>query len=204
MSAPEKIDLYKLHKDEYVAPKSPKLVKTRKSRYLAVTGRGAPGGDEFVALVGALYAVAYTIKMTRKFAGKGDYVICKLEGRYWADGESGSEAIAPTDDLRWKLFIRTPDVVTGADLRGAVSKLIEKGKDESVREVELMSIPAGRCMQMLHVGPYEKEEETLTAMREAIERETLTASGPHHEIYLSDPRRVPPERLRTILRIPVR
>jgi hypothetical protein len=203
MTATDKVDLFKLHKDEYVAPKKPRLVSIGTARYLAASGQGGPGGEEFGAKVGALYAVAFTIKMTRKFEGKGDYMICKLEAQYWCDDEDRGYQTASPEDWRWRLMIRTPDFVTQRDLDDAIAKLLEKGKDPTVSEVALIDLAEGDCVQMLHVGPYEREEETLATMLELVENEGLVTHGRHHEIYLSDPRRVEPERLRTILRMPV-
>lgn len=202
--AEEKVDLYKLHKAEYVAPKKPVVVDTRKAQYLAISGRGAPGGEAFQAKIGALYAMAFTIKMTRKFEGKGDYVISKLEGQYWTDPEDLDFQKARPEQLNWRLLIRTPDFVGKRDLESAASKLTEKGKGEGVNEVERVSLSEGKCVQLLHVGPYDKEPETVEKMMAFAELEGWAVNGRHHEIYLSDPRRVAPEKLRTILRMPVR
>ncbi len=199
-NAPDKIDLFREYKDEYVAPTSPALVTVGEARYLAITGRGAPGGEEFQAKVGALYGAAYTIKMTRKSEGKGDYVISKLEGQYWSDA-GPAEAFDSSTPLNWRLMIRTPGVVGAEDLADAVRKLTAKG--HRVDELELTSNEEGRCVQMLHVGPYDKEEETVRQMLEFASTNGHTYRGPHHEIYLSDPGRVAPEKLRTILRLPV-
>ena len=88
MSQTEKIDLFKLYKDQYAHPKQPQLVEINRRKYLAITGRGEPGGKEFSSKIGALYGAAYTIKMTYKFSGKQDYAVCKLECQYWLDGDS--------------------------------------------------------------------------------------------------------------------
>lgn len=204
MSKAEKIDLYKLHKDQYVAPKQPQLVEIQKARYLAVGGRGEPGGKEFAAKVGALYGVAYTIKMTRKFAGEQDYVVCKLQGQWWLDDERQDFSAVPREQWNWKLLIRTPDFVRDDELDRAVEVLLKKGKEPEVRQVKFESLSEGLCVQMLHVGPYEQEKETIVKMAAYIEEQDLEFHDLHHEIYLSDPRRVPPERLKTILRHPVR
>jgi len=201
-AAPAKIDLFKDHKDEYVAPTSPALVSVGEALYLAVTGRGKPGGEEFQAKVGALYSAAFTIKMTHKFAAKGDYVIGKLEGQYWSDA-GPAEAFEADAPMNWRLMIRTPDLVGPADLAHAVQELRAKGRADGVDDVEFTSFEEGRCVQMLHVGPYDKEDETVQQMLGFARSKNLTYKGPHHEIYLSDPRRVAPEKLRTILRLPV-
>jgi hypothetical protein len=199
MTRPNKIDLYKTHKQEYVAPKKPVLVLTGPAQYLAISGRGAPGGERFSACVGALYAVAFTVKMTRKFAGRQDYAVCKLEGQWFFDG---NPAAIPKDRWQWKLLIRTPEFITQADRDQAVATLLKKGKPREIEEVTLEHIEEGQCVQMLHAGPYEREHETIAVMRDFAEGRGLRFAGPHHEIYLSDPRRVPPDRLRTILRQP--
>ncbi len=204
MSTPEKIDLYKVHKDEYATPKVPTLVRVKKAKYLAIEGQGGPGGEEFTAKLGALYGVAYTIKMTRKFSGRGDYIVAKLEAQWWGEGGEADLSKVPPKQWRWRMMIRIPDFVGRADLEDAMAKLIDKGKEPEVREVEIVTLKEGLSVQMLHLGPYEKESETVAEMMKMAGSEGYEPQGFHHEIYLSDPRRVPPERLRTILRIPVR
>ena len=197
----QKIDLYKLYKDEYVTPRKPILVKTKPAQYLAISGQGAPGSDRFSACIGALYAVAFTIKMTRKFARKQDYAVCKLEGQWFFEADP---ARIPMDKWQWKLLIRTPDFINETDRQQAVATLREKRKPHEVEEVKLETINEGPCVQMLHIGPYDREHETIALMRAFAEQKALKLVGPHHEIYLSDPRRTPPERLKTILREPAK
>ncbi len=195
----EKLDLYTQHKSEYVTPKEPALVDVSPAKYLTIDGQGAPGGDAFEAAIGALYGRAFTIKMTKKFAGR-DYKVCHLEG-LWGDDPTKCIFDQPKETWRWKLMIRVPDFITAQDLKHAAAKLREKGKPAD--GVKLETLREGKCIQVLHVGPYSDEGETGRRML-ALEREKgLVQHGLHHEIYLSDPRRVPPERLRTILRQPV-
>jgi hypothetical protein len=196
-----KLDLYKLHKSEYVAPRKPVIVRVKSAQYLTIDGRGAPGGPRFTACIGALYGAAFTIKMTRKFAGKQDYAVCKLEGQWFFGGDP---AEIPREKWKWKLMIRTPDFVSPKDLKAAVETLLKRGKPREIEEVALEIIDEGDCVQMLHVGPYEKECESMALMRSSAGASGLALGGPHHEIYLSDPRRVPAERLKTILRSPTR
>lgn len=203
MATQEKIDLFRTHQDEYAAPKSPILVNIREGIYLTIEGHGAPGGAEFTAKVGALYGVAYTIKMTRRFAGEQDYVIGKLEAQWWGEQEGVRFEQLPREKWNWRLLIRTPGFVGKHELKQAVSALLDKGKQREVAQVRLEKMAEGMCIQMLHVGPYERESETIGEMKEFAYREGLVPVGKHHEIYLSDPRRVPPERLKTILRMPV-
>lgn len=204
MADMEKIDLFKqLRKEDYAQPKKPLLINVKKGAYLAIEGRGEPGGDDFEAKVGALYAVAYTMKMTCKFGGGQDYVVGKLEGQWWSD-EGRDLTKVPKSRWRWKLLIRTPDVVGKGELKQAVKSLKDKGKAPQADEVKLELLAEGPCVQMLHVGPYDKEGETISPMLAFAEAQEYRPHGRHHEIYVSDPRRVPPERLKTILRMPVR
>lgn len=200
--AERKLDLYKEHKAEYAAKRSPALVEVGPAKYLTIEGQGAPESESFEAKVGAMYAMAFTIKMARKFAGKGDYKVCHLESLWWTDREVRSLADLPPDDQwRWKLLIRVPDFITPADLKEARASLARKGKAPEAPRVKLETIREGPCVQMFHVGPFPK---TIAAMHEFMRAKGLSFKGPHHDIYLSDPRRVPPERLKTILRHPVR
>jgi hypothetical protein len=204
MTTGNKIDLCKLHKNEYATPKNPVLVTIGEATYLAICGKGEPGGPEFTDRIGALYAVAYTVKMTRKFSGLQDHVVCKLEGQWWVDGQCQDFANVPREQWNWRLMIRTPKIVTPPELQQAAATLIEKGKAPNAGLVKLESFTEGLCVQMLHVGRYDRESETIGQMKSFGDENGLEFYGRHHEIYLSDPRRVPPEKLKTILRIPAR
>src|SRR5262252_3671370 len=124
-----KIDLYKQHKAEYAATRKPALVKIGKRCYLAIEGQGAPGTDTFTTSIGALYGVAFTVKMTRKFSGRQDYAVCKLEAQWWSNGELYFAA-APKQSWRWKLLIRTPDFITQKELASALAVLLKRGKSK--------------------------------------------------------------------------
>jgi hypothetical protein len=202
MKTAEKIDLYKLNKSEYAASRKPALVETKPAHYLAIEGKGPPGGELFQVRIGALYGAAFTIKMTRKFAGQQDYAVCKLEGQWWGESTPDLSKV-PKDKWCWKLLIRTPDFVTEADLEKAAAALLKRGKDQDVKHVRIETLDEGLCVQMLHVGPYEEEGKSIALMQSFAESRGCRLAGRHHEIYLSDPRRVPPERLKTILRVPV-
>jgi hypothetical protein len=199
---PKKLDLYARHKNEYVASaKRPGLVRVGPARYLAVSGSSLPNSAEFHQAIGALYAVAFTIKMARKFAGQ-DYVVTKLEG-LWSLASEGADPTSPSTTWNWELLIRVPSFITDREVRRTADELIAKGKDSKVRDVRLVDIKEGECVQMLHVGPYTAEAPTIAKMREFAEFAGRRFRGKHHEIYLSDPRRVQPARLKTILRQPV-
>lgn len=199
-----KLDLHEIHKQEYVAPREPAIVDIGPGHYLVIEGHGRPGGAEFQAKFGALYGMAFTIKMTRKQAGKSDYVVAGLEGQYWPDAPFPDPFDVPLEHMIWRLLVRTPEAVGEDDLTEAVRTLEQRGKGAWVRDVALLSMAEGRCVQMLHVGPYENEPGTIRRMLAFADERGFEVHGWHHEVYLSDPRRVPPERLRTILRLPVR
>jgi len=203
MPTADKLDLFKLHRDEYIARKKPVLVDVPEVHYLAAAGRGEPGGEQFQLRVGALYAAAYTLKFTSKADGR-DFVVGKLEAIWWTGDNETDYANVPQSEWNWKLMIRRPEFVGGAQLDTAVAAIREKGKTPEIEAVVLESMTEGRCVQMLHVGPYEQEHETIAVMREFVEEQGVSLHGLHHEIYLSDPRRVEPVRLKTILRHPVR
>jgi hypothetical protein len=186
----EKLDLYREHAADYAARRDPAIVNIARCQYLAIDGSGTPGGPEFQACIGALYKVAFTIKIARKFAGQ-DYGVCKLEG-LWPDART------------WSLLIRTPDFVTKDYLDAAVAKLIRKRAAFPVEAARLLPLKEGWCVQALHVGPYSEEPATMEKMRECAAQAGMEFHGTMHEIYLADPRRVMAEKLRTILRQPVR
>jgi hypothetical protein len=186
-----KRDLYREHKAEYVTPWEPVLVNTSGALCLAIAGKGGPNDPAFEECIAALYGVAYTLKMASKFAGR-DYRVCHLEGLW-----------------KWKppsytLLIRVPEFITEEAVADAAAKLITKGKGERAGKVKLLPLEEGTAVQVLHVGPYADEPRSVAAMEAFAAGQGLSPAGLHHEIYLSDPRRVAPERLRTILRQPVR
>lgn len=200
-----KLDLYKKFADDYATPRAPALVTPHRAQYLAIEGQGEPGGTTFTTRLGLLYNVAFTIKMARKFSGKGDYAVCKLEGLWWGQAKSGTSFLdEPRSTWRWRLLIRTPDFIGARERKAALEQLRERGKDPATAEVELMTLSEGLSVQMLHVGPYAEEPERLDRMQAFAASQGLRLHGLHHEIYLSDPRRVAPAKLKTILRTPVR
>lgn len=198
----EKIDLFKQFKAEYKAASKPAIIETSPAQYLTIEGMGSPGGKAFEDAVGALYSMAFTIKMTRKTDGLGDYVVCKLEAIWWSDKEECFSQL-PQEQWQWKMMIRTPDCVSKSDLEKACTAVISKGKSQTVKNVKLEKLHEGTCVQALHVGPYDQVGDTIKVMDEFIDNEGFSVSGKYHEIYLSDPRRVAPEKLKTIVRLPV-
>ncbi len=198
----EKIDLFKQFKDQFKQAKKPVTIDTTPAMYLAIGGTGAPGGEVFQDYAGALYSMAFTVKMTHKGNGLCDYVVCKLQCQWFSD-----LCNTPKEKWQWRMMIRTPDCVEQSEIDSAKEAIINKGKStavDSVKKVELIEVDEGKCVQMLHIGPYEKEGDTVAIMQEYMEKNNLSLNGVHHEIYLSDPRRIEPQRLKTILRLPVK
>lgn len=198
----DKLDLFKQFKEEYAANAKPRLVTVNPAKYLSVSGRGAPGGELFVKKLSALYGVAFAVKMSRKQQGQ-DYAISKLEGLWWGDFGYESFSFLPQDTWNWTLLLRTPDFVGPTDIRSGARALLAKGKAQEVAEVAPFSLDEGLCVQMLHRGPYQDEYKTLELMLAYAQEQGLKMHGLHHEIYLSDPRKTAPDKLKTVLRLPV-
>ncbi|MDP6418541.1 MAG: GyrI-like domain-containing protein [Candidatus Krumholzibacteria bacterium] len=201
----EKLDLLKLHKQDYTQSRKPGIFRPSIGLYLSYQGTGSPGGEVFTQAIGALYAMAFTIKMTEKFEKGRDYKVSKIEGIWWGtENPCGDYSQEPKDQWNWKLMIRVPEFIGEDQMKGARKQLEEKGKDPAFRDVLLIELDEGEVVQMLHLGPYEKEGETIVQMLDYAESEGYEIAGCHHDIYLSDPRRAKPERLKTIVRFPVR
>ena len=205
----KKLNLTKEYKSYYTAKTYPEIVEFGEIAYLSIEGRGAPGGEEFQAKISALYSLAYGVKMLMKREGK-DFTVAKLEGLWWVDSDKPYTEV-PREEWRWKLLIRQPEFVTSEIVEKARKEVVkkkEKKKEfeiiEMLKKVKFEKMNEGKCVQILHIGPYSNEQKTLTKMYEFMKEERLIPAGYHHEIYLSDPRRVKEERLRTILRQPVR
>jgi hypothetical protein len=198
--AAEKLDLYKKHKNEYLASLMPSFVRVGPAMYLAYDGTGRSGATpEFANGIGAMYNVAFTMKMAYKSAGK-DYAVTKLEALWSPKGDG-----VPNQDTiwDWTLLIRVPTFVTGPEVSKTIDGLIAKGKPQEIRSVKLIELHEDQCVQILHVGSYQEEGPTIEKMKRFAEISGRKFTGRHHEIYLSDPRKVAGEKLRTILRQPV-
>ncbi|HEY3357558.1 MAG TPA: GyrI-like domain-containing protein [Polyangia bacterium] len=196
----KKLDLVRSFKAEYSAGRDPMLLVIQPAAYLTVTGKGEPGGDEFQARLGVLYGAAFTIKSVQQEAGR-DFKVAPLEGQYWGKGDVFKVAAAA--DWNWKLMVRVPEFVTRSDLKRALESLTKKGRDPAEAGVKLERLHEGECVQALHIGSYATEPETIERMDAFARERGLALKGRHHEIYLSDPRKVPPTKIRTILRYPV-
>jgi len=199
-SKAKRLNLYEKFKNEYLASPMASIVRCGPASYLAFDGRGKPGAPDFATGIGAMYSMAFTIKMAYKSAGK-DYAVTKLEALWWRDGDTST----PTKDTlwNWQLLLRVPPFVTANDVSAAAQVLLAKGKPGDVTRVHLVELHEDTCVQILHVGPYMEEDRSIAKMKAFAEISGRTFSGKHHEIYLSDPRRTAGDKLRTILRQPV-
>ena len=197
------IDLRKELKPLYSpSAKEPELVRVPKFQYLMINGEGAPESQAFQQSVQALYSTAYTAKFIFKFEKKIEYPVMALEGLWWV--KNGKPfTMGKREDWLWTLMILQPEVVTKTALTAATKKIREKKDVPLLERVYLKSFAERLCVQMMHVGPYSTEPETVQTMPRCIETHGLAPKGKHHEIYLSDPRRAKPEKMKTILRFAV-
>lgn len=175
-------------------------------QYLAIDGHGDPNSsEEYAGALAALYPVAYTLKFASRRELGRDYVVMPLEGLWWADDMAAFTVARDKSRWSWTLLIMTPDWVDDAMRARAVAQVAAKGDPpQRLVDLRLQRLAEGRCVQTLHVGPYDDEGPVLARLHdEVLPAQGLRPTGRHHEIYLSDPRRTAPERLRTILRQPV-
>ena len=205
-------DFKKEYKEYYMPKNKPDIVKVSTMNYIAIRGSGDPNieGGDYKAAIGLLYAIAFTIKMSKKgghqIEGFFDYVVPPLEGFWWQDGINGID-YAHKENFHWISVIRLPDFVTENDFRWAVEETTKK-KKQDFSKVEFMTIEEGLCVQCMHIGPYDDEPATVSTMHEFLQQQgyelDITDKRLHHEIYLSDARRVAPEKLRTVIRHPIK
>lgn len=179
------------------------LVEVPAQQFIAVSGKGNPNtAPEYARAVEALYAVAYTLKFASKRAGR-DFVVGPLEGLWWSPDPAVFAARAK-DSWHWRMLISQPDRITDADIKEAMETALAKKKLPTIASVEHETLHEGTCAQLLHIGSYDDETPALTALHtDYLPANNLIERGHHHEIYLGDPRRTAPEKLKTVLRQPV-
>lgn len=198
-----KIDFKKRYKSLFAPKGEAQIVDVPRFQHLRVSGKGAPEGEAFQNAVNALYSTAYSVKFLLKKDGRMDFVVPPLEALWWSSEPCAFEQNR-RDDWEWTLMIMQPEEVTEADCNGAIESLVKRGKGTPSHDlVSLESLHEGRCVQVLHVGPYGSQGPRIEALHKFAASQGLAADGKHHEIYLSDPRRTAPERLKTVLRQPV-
>jgi hypothetical protein len=198
------LDLRRETPQLYSAPRTPVLLEVPELTYLQIDGHGDPNtAPEYAEAVEALYAVAYTIRFALKRGPQGlDAAVMPLEGLWW----TSDMARFSTDDKSawdWTLMIRVPDLVDDDAVEQARADAARKKPRPALGRVRLATHADGPSAQVLHVGPYSAEGPTVERLHRFIADNGFALTGKHHEIYLGDPRRAAPERLRTIIRQPV-
>lgn len=205
-------DYKKEYREFYLPSNKPEIINIPAMNYIAVQGKGDPNleGSEYKASIELLYGIAFTIKMSKKMdyriEGYFDYVVPPLEGFWWQEGIQGVD-YAHKDNFQFLSVIRLPDFVREQDFLWAIEEATKK-KKKDFSKVMFQTIEEGLCVQCMHIGAYNDEPETIQKMEHYILEEgyetDFTDKRLHHEIYLSDARRVAPEKLKTVIRHPIR
>ena len=205
-------DFKKEYKEFYMPGNKPQIVDVPKANYVAVRGRGDPNeeGGAYQRAIGVLYAVAYTLKMSyktdHKIEGFYEYVVPPLEGFWWQEGAKGID-YSDKSAFHWISAIRLPDFITREDFDWAVETAGQKKKLDCT-SAEFLTVEEGLCVQIMHLGAFDDEPATVALMDAYLEQNgyvnDMNESRLHHEIYMSDARRVPPEKWKTVIRHPIR
>lgn len=205
-------DFKKEYKEFYLPKAKPQLVTVPPMKYVAVRGQGDPNeeGGAYKAAISVVYVLAYTIKMSKmgdhRMEGYFDFVVPPLEGFWWQDGVEGFD-YSDKSTFQWISCIRLPDFVTEEEFRWAVEEATRK-KGIDCRKAEFFTWEEGLCVQLLHVGPFDDEPASVARMdgylAENGYENDFSGQRLHHEIYLSDARKVAPEKWKTVIRHPIR
>ena len=198
-----RIDLKRQYRFLYAPKTTPQLVDVPPLQYLMIDGQGAPEGQLFQEGLQALYSTAYSLKYSLRSDGRANFVVAPLEAQWCCDDPTAFSENR-RDDWQWTMMILQPEPVKADDLAATLDALANKRKKIAAHDrVRLATLEEGRAVQALHIGPYGEQGPTIDSLRVYAESKGYELVGKHHEIYLSDPRRVVPERLKTIIRQPV-
>ena len=205
-------DFKKEYKEFYLPKNKPQIVNVPKANYIAIRGQGNPNeeGGAYQRAISVLYAVAYTLKMSYKTDYKIDgfyeYVVPPLEGFWWQDGICGVD-YTKKDEFKWISIIRLPDFITRENFDWAVKTASEKKKIDC-SSAEFFTVEEGLCVQIMHIGSFDDEPASLEKMDKYLEEngyeKDFSDTRLHHEIYLSDPRKSTPDKMKTVIRHPVK
>lgn len=205
-------DYKKEYREFYLPKNKPEIVNIPKMNFIAARGTGDPNQEDgaYKKAIGLLYGIAFTIKMSKKgdhqIEGYFDYVVPPLEGFWWQDGIKGFDCTRK-EDFCWISVIRLPDFVTKEDFDWAIAEAAHK-KKEDFSKVEFLAMEEGLCVQCMHIGPFDEEQKTVDLMNQYLEvqgyENDFSENRLHHEIYLSDARRVAPEKWKTVIRHPIK
>ncbi|MGL6104629.1 GyrI-like domain-containing protein [Romboutsia sp.] len=204
-----KYEWRKKDKKLYLPKDNPIVIHVPKMSYFTIEGKGNPNGEDFKKCVEALYSLSYTIRMFPKKEiypyGYYEYTVFPLEGVWDLDEEGRKLDYLDKDHLVYKLMIRQPDFVDDQLFNLAKELVLKKKKDSLIDEVKFEEIEEGLCLQMLHIGSFDTEPETFDIMEKyCAENNYIRESKIHKEVYISDPRKVDPEKLKTVLRFKIR
>ncbi len=198
------IDLTRELKELYKpSVKKPGIVDVPEMIFLMIDGSGDPNGKLFAKACEALYGMAYTLKFMLKNEGRTDYKVMPLEGLWWMKGTRKFDE-ANRDAWQWRAMIALPAEVTAADCKAAKAQLRERKNPEALPKVRFKSFIEGKAVQIMYIGPYSEEGPTILMLHEFAKENGFRLTGKHHEIYMGDPRRSAPEKLKTIIRHPVK
>lgn len=205
-------DFKKEFKEFYAPKKKPHIIDVPAMNFIAVRGKGDPNeeGGDYKKAIEILYAIAFTLRMSYKgdyeIDGFFEYVVPPLEGFWWQEGVMGVD-ITDKSSFQWISVIRLPDFVTEKDFQWAIKEAARKKKIDTSK-AEFLTIEEGLCVQIMHIGPFDEEKRSVDMMEEFIKENNyeydFTDKRMHHEIYLSDARRVAPEKWKTVIRHPVK
>lgn len=223
-------DFKKEYKEFYMPKNEPEIVNVPKANYIAVGGSGNPNeeGGAYQQAISVLYAIAYTLKMSYKtdykIEGFFEYVVPPLEGFWWQEAQHQMKAVMRTDragrreeivgidysnksSFHWISVIRVPDFISKKDFEWAV-KMATYKKKLDCSSAEFITIEEGLCVQIMHVGPFDDEPKSIAIMDEFLEKSgyvnDMSAERLHHEIYLSDARKIPADKWKTVIRHPIK
>lgn len=202
----------KEYKEFYLPPKTPVVVEVPELSFIAVRGKGDPNekNGAYQSALSVLYALAYTLKMshrtTHKIDGFFEYVVPPLEGFWWQDDRPVLD-LSRKDQFCWISAIRLPDFIKNADFEWAKAEVLKK-KGLDCSSAEFLTCSEGLCVQIMHIGSFEEEAASILKMHAYLDAQgyqtDFTSQRLHHEIYLSDARKVPPEKWRTVIRHPIK
>ena len=205
-------DFKKEYKEYYMPKSKPQIVDIPKMKYIAIKGKGNPNEENggYQKAIGVLYAIAYTLKMSYKgdyhIEGFFEYVVPPLEGFWWQDNISGCD-YSNKDSFNWISLIRLPDFIKKTDFEWAVQQATKKKKMDCSM-AEWLEIEEGLCVQIMHIGSFDNEPTTIEIMDKFLKENGFIADisekRHHHEIYLTDARKVEPEKWKTVIRHPIK
>jgi hypothetical protein len=199
----EKIDYKKIFKEFYNPPKKPVIVDVPEFNFIMIDGRGNPNeAQEYQDVLQALYGISYAIRFKLKKENRVNYKVMPLEGLWYVEGGAEFD-MTKKDDWSWTSMIMQPEPVTSNDIAEAEIHLKEKKNPPALSKIRFESLNEGLSVQIMHVGPYSEEQPTIETMHAYVEENGYKLRDKHHEIYLGDPRRTAPEKLRTVIRQPI-